>query len=307
MDERRYREAEAALWRKVGLRPSERLLELPAVGATVRVQEVGEGPPVVFVHGASNGGTSWAPLVAGLPGFRSILVDRPGCALSPALDRRFAGMAELGAFADELVVAVLDALELASANLIATSFGGYFALRAAAAHPARIDRLVELSWPFGAPMDSTPVIMRLAMVPLVGRLGARIPPTERMARSLLKQIGLRHAVESGRFGPAEMGWFLSLLRDTDTMRNELDTVPRLVTLRGFNDETLLPAALLARVACPALFVWGIDDPNGGAGIARTFVGRLPDAELELMPRAGHAPWMDDPEHVAARIQMFLHR
>ena len=104
-----------------------------------------------------------------------------------------------------------------------------------------------------------------------------------------------------------MGWFLSLLRDTDTMRNELDTVPRLVTLRGFNDETLLPAALLARVACPALFVWGIDDPNGGAGIARTFVGRLPDAELELMPRAGHAPWMDDPEHVAAGIQVCLHR
>ena len=66
MDVARYRRAEDALWASVGARPTERWLELERTGAMVRVLELGDGPPVVFVHGASNAGTSWAPLAARL-------------------------------------------------------------------------------------------------------------------------------------------------------------------------------------------------------------------------------------------------
>lgn len=260
---------------------------------------------MVFVHGASNGASSWAALAAGLQDFRCILVDRPGCGLSPRLDNRLSDMAQLGAFADDLVVDVLDAIGIAEAHVIGTSFGGYFVLRAAAAHPDRIDRLVALGWSFGAPMDSTPLVMRVAMQPFLGRLATRIPPNERMARSMLKQIGLRHAVESGRFGDVEMAWFLSLLRDTDTMRNEIDAAPRVVTLRGFNVDTLLPSSLLARITTPTYFLWGDEDPMGGAAVARQFVKQLPDAELEMMAGAGHAPWMDDADFVAEHVGAFL--
>lgn len=305
MDEQRYRQAELALWESVGAQPSERRVRLERTAALVRIQEVGEGEPVVFVHGASNGGTSWASLASRLDTFRCVLVDRPGCGLSPRLDRPLADMAALGAFADGLVVDVLDAIDVGVAHVIGTSFGGYFALRAAAAHPARIDRVVTLSWSFGAPVVSTPLVMRIAMQPALRRLATRIPVTERMARSMLKQIGLRRAVESGTFGPVEMAWFLSLLRDTDTMRNEIDAAPRMVTMRGFNDETLLPPSLLAQVTSATYFLWGEEDPMGGADIARGFAGHLPNARLELMAEAGHAPWMDDPDHVAERVGAFL--
>ena len=40
-------------------------------------------------------------------------------------------------------------------------------------------------------------------------------------------------------------------------------------------------------------------------IARQFVTNFPDAELELLPRAGHAPWIDAPDHVADRVGSFL--
>jgi pimeloyl-ACP methyl ester carboxylesterase len=70
---------------------------------------------------------------------------------------------------------------------------------------------------------------------------------------------------------------------------------------------LLSPALLARVTSPAYFLWGEDDPMGGAPVARRFVDQLPDAELELMSDAGHAPWMDDPDHVARRVGAFLDR
>jgi pimeloyl-ACP methyl ester carboxylesterase len=307
MDEARYRQAEQALWDSVGAQAAERRLDLERTGATVRIQEVGAGRPLVFVHGASNAGTSWAPLAARLDGVRAILLDRPGCGLSPPLSRGNSDLAQLTEFADDLVVDVLDALDLEQADVVGTSFGGYFTLRAAAAHADRIRRLVELSWSFGAPVDRTPMVMRVATLPRLGRLATRIRPNERMARSMLKQIGLRHAVESGRFGEVELAWFLSLLRDTDTMRNEIDAMPRILTMRGFNEATLLSPALLARVTSPAYFLWGEDDPMGGAPVARRFVDQLPDAELELMSDAGHAPWMDDPDHVARRVGAFLDR
>lgn len=46
---------------------------------------------------------------------------------------------------------------------------------------------------------------------------------------------------------------------------------------------------------------------GGPEIAREFAAKLPDAELELLPRAGHAPWIDAPDYVADRIGTFLRR
>jgi pimeloyl-ACP methyl ester carboxylesterase len=305
MDVARYRRAEDALWASVGARPTERWLELEHTGAMVRILELGAGPPVVFVHGASNAGASWAPLAARLPAFRCLLVDRPGAGLSPPLDERLDDMGRFAAFAEALLVDVLDAAGIATASVVGTSFGGYFVLRGAAAHPDRFRRLVELGWTFGAPVESTPLLMRLAMQPVVGRLMAHIRPNERMVRSLLRQIGLRQALESGAFGEVELAWFLSLLRDTDTLRNEIDAAPRLTTLRGFDDATLLPSSLLRRVAMPALFVWGEDDPMGGPAIAHRFVRELPAAELELMADTGHAPWMDDPDHVAARVAAFL--
>lgn len=305
MDVDRYRRAEEALWSSVGVAPTEHLVHLERTDATVRVLEVGDGPPVVFVHGASNAGTSWAPLAAHLGGMRCLLVDRPGCGLSMRPARPLADTAALEAFADDLVVDVVDAIGLPQVDVVATSFGGYFMFRGAAAHPARVRRLVELSWTFGAPAVRAPLAMRIASLPSLGRIMTKIPPNERMVRSLLRHIGLRQAVDSGRFGPVEVAWYLALLRDTDTMRNEIDTVPRVTTLRGFSADTLLSPAILGRVSAPAYLLWGADDPMGGADIARDFARKLPDATVEVMAGAGHAPWIDDPVFVASRVRGFL--
>jgi pimeloyl-ACP methyl ester carboxylesterase len=212
----------------------------------------------------------------------------------------------LGAFADSLIVDVLDALGLESAPVVATSFGGYMALRAAAAHPDRIERIVELGWMIGAPIARVPLVMRVAAVPAVGRLLAAVPPTERTVRMIFRGIGLRQALEAGRISQAALDWYLALLRDTDTMRNELKAGPRIILLlRGMNDSVLLPVSLLGRVHAPVHFLWGEEDPFGGADIARHFVEHLPDVELELMPGAGHAVWMDDPDRAATTTGKFL--
>ena len=307
MNEARYREAERRMWASVGAEPTERRVRLAGAGLEVRVQEVGDGPAIMFVHGASTAGTSWAPLVGRLRGFRSVVLDRPGCGLSERVATRFDDVKRRAEFGDALVVELLDALGLDRAHVVATSFGGYAALRTAAAHPGRVDRLVEFGWAVGVPVKQVPLVMRLASVPWLGRLLTAMPPTERAVRMMLRNIGLRAALESGRFTQEGVDWFLSLLRDTDTMRNELDAGPRLITLRGMNDSILLPEALLSRIEAPTLFVWGEDDPLGGAEIARQFVAHLPNAELTLLPGVGHAPWMDDPDHAAKITTEFLTR
>ena len=159
-------------------------------GVTVRLQEVGEGEPVLFVHGASNAGTSWASLAALLGGFRCLLVDRPGCGLSDPLPQSLDDPARLAAFADDLVVDVLDALGVERAALVGTSFGGYFTLRAAAAHPERVSRVLQLGWTVGAPSHKVPAVMRAAALPGIGRALVNVPPNERAVRSMLGQIGL---------------------------------------------------------------------------------------------------------------------
>lgn len=304
-NEARYRAAEQRLWQSVGLAPTERTLKLERTGTTVRIQEVGEGTPVVLVHGASNTGVSWAQLVAGLNGFRSITLDRPGCGLSGPLAEPFSDVAKLGAFADALIVDVLDALELDTAHVVSTSFGGFMALHAAAAHPHRINRVVEMGWTVGAPLRKLPMVMRLAAVPGLGRFALTVmPQSERTVRSMFKGIGLKQALAAGRVSQEVIDVFLSMLRDTDTMLNELKAGPPILKLTGMNRDILIPDSLLGKIRTPIHFLWGEDDPFGDAPIAKEFVSRVPGATLELVP-GGHAVWIDDPEHAAKVTREFL--
>jgi 2-hydroxy-6-oxonona-2,4-dienedioate hydrolase len=307
MDEERFRSSERAVWASVGVTPSERRVRLVGTGCTVRVQECGSGPAVLFVHGASSGGTSWAELAARLRGFRCVMVDRPGCALSDPLPTPLGRIEQIEAYADGLVVDVLDALDIEQAHIVATSYGGYFALRGAAARPERFNRIVELGWTIGAPMSKVPFILRLLAVPGLGRVLSSVMPTnERVVRRMLRQAGLGRALDSGAFSPVALAWFTSVLRDTPTMRNELSGTPRVVLpIRGMNKGVLLPASLRSSIPAAILFLWGDEDRNGDRSVAEAFTAPFPDARVELVARAGHSPWIDHPDHITASISAFL--
>lgn len=307
MNEQRYRAAEQRVWSEVGVEPRQHFVPLQRIGTTLRVQEVGDGPPVVFVHGASNSGTSWSSLVAQLPEFRCLLIDRPGCGLSEPHGRRFGNVAELRTFAEELVLDVFDALELDRPFLVGTSFGGNVVLHAAAAHPDRIRELVCLGWSVGAPIEYTPMSMRMASVPGLGSLMFRLPATKGVVRAILKQVGLRDAFANGMVSDAFLECFRSLLNDTDTMANELKQGPPIVRpIKGFDDAVLIPDDVLASIDVPTYFLWGTNDPMGGEAVARPFAAKVPQSTLELIP-GGHAVWVDNPMRVAASLSSFFNR
>ena len=76
-------------------------------------------------------------------------------------------------------------------------------------------------------------------------------------------------------------------------------------LRNSPPDVLARAgAQLGAITAPALVVWGERDRWIPARFGSGYAAALGDATLELVPDAGHWPWIDRPE-VGARIVEFL--
>ena len=272
MNELAYRAAERRLWRSIGAQPTERRIHLERIGVDVRIQEIGAGPPVLFIHGVATSGVSWAGLAARAKGFRCLVLDRPGTGLSEPLGRPL-DPGTLAAMADVLVADVLDALEVPSAHIVASSFGGYMALRSAAATPERgANGAVQLAG--GSADADTPVVPasdECPGLPPAGR-GASAHGTVD-AHALPPARSPRQAARR-RISREDLACYLALIRHTDTMRHEFAPARALISpIRGLA-RLHLPDDVLGRVRCPTVFVWGGRDPFGGEAVGRALAGRI---------------------------------
>ena len=305
LDEIRYREAERRWFAHEGVTPVERRVHLDQLDVDVRVLEVGEGAPTLFVHaGGTNSAATWIQLAARMSGLRCLLLDRPGAGLSAALPEPVRPH-NLRRFAETLIVDVLDALQLERAHLVGSSLGGTIAIYTAAAHPDRVDRTVQLACPALAPGSRFPMFMRLMMTPGVGRLMGVLPPTPRAVRAMLRQVGHGVSLDTGRIPDAFIEYCVALQRDTDTMKHEGEMLASAGGPRGFDASLVLPDDVLGRVASPTYFLWGEDDVFGGRDVAGPLLSLMPDAQLEMLPCSGHQLWLDDPDVVAQAVLTHL--
>jgi pimeloyl-ACP methyl ester carboxylesterase len=210
----RHLDAERRLWHQHGLEPHERFLDLDAPTARLRVLEVGSGEPVLFVHGTVGPG-AWASLIGELPGYRSLVLERPGWGLSSPLDF---SRQEYKTLVADVLRGALDALELDRAHVVGGSIGNVWALRLAARHPARVGRLVLTG---GAPIVSeveVPGIIRLLASP-AGALMARFSGKPSRVRSILRQSGHGASLDSGRIPDEFVAWRAAVGRESDSMRH----------------------------------------------------------------------------------------
>ncbi|HEX7667160.1 MAG TPA: alpha/beta hydrolase, partial [Polyangiaceae bacterium] len=139
--------------------------DVAARGARVRFVEIGEGPPVLMIHGYLANHAAWDHLLDSFgKRFRTIAPDLPGFGDSEKPSpSRYAYNAD--AFAESLVDLVA-ALGLGRVAVVGHDLGGSVALTMAARHPSIVQRLVLVD-PLVYPHQAD-VYSRVATTPVVG-------------------------------------------------------------------------------------------------------------------------------------------
>jgi pimeloyl-ACP methyl ester carboxylesterase len=297
----RYRRAERALWNYYGLEPIERFVQLASPAVRLRVQEVGSGDPVLFVHGGLYPGAVVASLFRELPGYRCIAVDRPGCGLSSAIDWRGS---DYGRVATDVMGGLVDALGLERTHVMGHSIGAVWALRLAAEHASRVGHIGILGASPVLPEMQPPSFLRTLASP-IGAIITRVPQMKGMVRSILRQDGHGPSLDAGLIPDEIFEWHMALMRDTSTMRNERAMIrDAVIGQQGWRPALTFEAGELAAIRNPTLYVIGTADPEGSVDFARHIVRQLPNAELQVIGR-GHVPWFDDAPAVGNAFREFL--
>ncbi len=295
-----------------GLREArKRMLSRYAPGAHTRrlkwsrgsteIIEVGEGPPLVLIHGGLSEAGDWAPILSRLARrFHLYVPDRPGHGLSDPFDYRGVDQSELCA---TFLADVLDFYGLRSVPLVGSSMGGFCAVAFYLRHPERVSRLILPGMPAGLQRYVPPGIYQAQK--LMHQLSTFLPGA--LIRSAMAKPSARRRmvqVLSGLVAHTERvpEEFLdclrfNLLRNHSSLRWYLDG---LVTAEG-----LIPPLMLdqrwAELRVPTTFIWGEKDVFATVDLGRAASARVPTSRFELIPDAGHVVWVDEPDRVAAII------
>jgi pimeloyl-ACP methyl ester carboxylesterase len=269
-------------------------------GPLIHVVAVGDGPPVVHLHGTNTSSLSHLMLLGRgrTPGTRSYLVDRPGCGLSDPDSFRPGHFRE---FAVGWVGDVLDALSLDTTLLVGASGGGIWATWYALAHPERIRGLVMLGSVPTLPGGRAPLPLRLAATPWVGDLMVRaVKPGRPMLLKMMASVGEADTIVQY---PDLLDSLVAGARDPLATRANLAELRALISLRGIRTSMRFSREDLRRLAVPTLMIWGDRDPVVPLAQARAAAAEIAHARLEILP-AGHVPQLGHPDRVAALLDEF---
>ena len=247
------------------------------------IEVVGSGLPLVLLHGWAMHGGVFAPLVERLQGRRTLyLVDLPGHGRSRDCEVPL----QL-----EPCVAAIDAA-VPAAPWCGWSLGGLFALHAAATRPARVPALAMLcasprfvrgdDWPYGVSAE--------------------------IFRDFATGLGEDYRATLDRFVALEAF-------GSDHAREEIHALRERVFARGEPRAQVLASGLAllettdlreaaSRLTVPSLWLAGrrdrLVDPRAMAAAADL----APDASIDVVEHAGHAPFLVHSDEVAARLLAF---
>jgi pimeloyl-ACP methyl ester carboxylesterase len=276
--------AERALFALCGIEPRSRRLRLADPDLKVRVLEAGEGEPLVLIHGSGMSAPTWAPLIARLERRRVLAVDLPGFGLSDAFDYRGR---TLRAHAVAQLTSLLDALELDEAELAGNSLGAMWALSLAQAAPERVTRATV----YGVPAVALPGVkanafFKLASTPGLGRLMLHVPAPRDVRKATTDVIG------TGGL-PDEFFAVLGATMRMPAWRLAMWSHLNLAFASGRQrPENLIGDDELRAMQTPVRFVMGNEDVYGSPALAERAAALMPDATVEVVAGAGHAPFLD---------------
>ncbi|MCP4164680.1 MAG: alpha/beta hydrolase [Chloroflexi bacterium] len=254
--------------------PQFSLLGLPSEyvdvpGARIHYSTLGEGPPLVMIHGLGSSCTDWFLVSAGLAAhYRLILIDLRGHGQS--------SLAEHGGYAvsrmAEDVGLVLDHVDIEKTCMLGLSLGGCVILQFALTHGHRVERLVLVN-----------TFAKLRSIGL-GSLKHRLSRLYASARDM--DLLAQYVAASLYDDPAARNIVYQRFRcnDLGVMRRTMIALARLNLL-----------SQLHTITTPALVLIGDRDATVPRRCAHDLMNRLPRARLRVLRDAGHALPFDQPD------------
>lgn len=278
-------------WLNIDWRAHLRRVELP--GSAVNYVEIGEGEPIVFVHGISS---CWQNWLENLPHFgrryRAIALDLPGFGGSPMPSWEI----DIPAYG-RLIHDFCEKLGIErSPMLVGNSLGGFIAAEAVTAAPGRFDRLVLAS--AAGIVNTWSPEERAVLTAYAWKRYGPLFLTNRDA--ILRRPRLRRIV----FGP--------FVRYPSKLRRELLWEQLVGGVEGPAFGEALHAAishdireLLPQIEIPVLVAWGFNDRVIPVQAALSYHRRIPGSRLEIFERTGHLLQLERPARFNALLDDFL--
>lgn len=239
-------------------------------GVRIYYRDVGDGPPVVLVHGYTGSGwsnwvaTGWVEALSG--SHRLLIPDLRGHGRSQKPWRTEAYSVERLA-AD--VISAMDAAGIGAAPIVGYSMGGIVTMHLLLNHPERFPRAG------------------------IGGMGSYFPPNR--GRYVLDRP--THAAQSPRWTIAKQARFLA------GYASLADPIALDRVFRGvFRGQPPVERARLQEVAAPVLVAAGTVDRFFEPAL--DLAKRLPDARFVPLPNEGHISALRNPRFIA-EVQDFL--
>lgn len=250
---------------------------------TVGLEDAGAGTPVLLLHGFPHDRTLWeAQLAAPAAGARFVAPDLPGFGESTSVD-----VPSLDAWAD-WCIALCDTLELEQVVVGGLSMGGYLALALWRRHPDRIRGLILADTKAGADSDEAKG-KRVEMQTLALAQGAGA-----IAEKMITGMVGKTSRESRPTAVA----FLDAMMRRATVGAIVDALD---AMRTRADST----ATLATITIPTLIICGEEDALTPVKESEALRAGIPDSQLAIIPRAGHASCVEHPAAFNALVAGFL--
>jgi len=298
--DRPLEEAQAALLARFA--PETRVRRVRWSGGETQVLELGEGRPLLLVHGGGDAAYEWVPIMPALARhWRVLAVDRPGHGLADPFDY---DRVDILGHASLFLGSVLDALALPAADIVANSIGGLWAVAFALEHSDRVAGLVLAGHPPGVTRQ-VPLPLRVLGLPIVGKPIGRVvlgKPSREGNRKFWGEALVAHPERL----PDEL-----LDVDVEHMRRNRDSVlslvRRVVGPGGVRRELML-GDRWQQLSVPTLFVYGDRDSFVSSRVAAAWEAiAAGNARVRIVrtPGAGHLPWLDEPDAVLGEIERFL--
>ncbi|MFZ3078426.1 MAG: alpha/beta hydrolase [Bellilinea sp.] len=241
-------------------------------------EEIGQGTPVLLVHGFPVDHTIWLQVAEGLKDeARVIMPDLRGFGDSPDSNEVFT----MRLLAEDLL-ALIDRLKLEKVVLVGHSMAGYAALAFAHAYPNR-----------------------LAGLGLVATQADADTPERRQARLVTARETKRRGVHYIADGmPSKLTQNVDIQQQLHEIIMKCRTASLVNALKGMADRSDANP-WLAAIAVPTVVIAGRNDQTIPLQRSVTLAQMLSKGWLVEIPEAGHMPMLETPQEVISALRQLI--